>query len=51
MSKNKEFIHSEIKTDQQIGISKQEVERIQSLGKVRILKNKNFGLYNRNKHR
>lgn len=35
MSKNKEFIQSEIKTDEQIGISKQEVERIQSLGKVR----------------
>lgn len=34
MSKNKEFVQSEIKTDEQLGISKQEVERIQSLGKV-----------------
>jgi hypothetical protein len=36
MTKNKEFIQSEIKTDEQIGISKQEVERIQSLNKVII---------------
>ena len=36
MTKNKEFLQSEIKTDEQIGISKQEVERIQLLGKVRI---------------
>lgn len=36
MTKNKEFLQSEIKTDEQIGISKQEVERIQLLGKVRV---------------
>jgi hypothetical protein len=34
MSKNKEFIQSEIKSDEQIGITKEEVSRIQSLGKV-----------------
>lgn len=34
MSKNKEFLQSEIKTDEQIGITKQEVDRIQGLGKV-----------------
>lgn len=34
MSKNKEFIQSEIKTDEQLGITKKEVERIQSLEKV-----------------
>lgn len=34
MSKNKEFIKSEIKSDEQIGITKEEVSRIQSLGKV-----------------
>ena len=34
MSKNKEFIQSEIKSDEQIGITKAEIQRIQSLGKV-----------------
>lgn len=35
MSKNKEFIQSEIKSDEQIGITKDEISRIQALGKVR----------------
>ena len=34
MSKNKEFVQSEIKTDEQIGITIAEIQRIQSLGKV-----------------
>lgn len=37
MSKNKEFIQSEIKSDEQIGITKAEVHRIQSLGKVNLI--------------
>lgn len=37
MSKNKEFIQSEIKSDEQIGITKDEVQRIQNLGKVNKL--------------
>ena len=35
MSKNKEFIQSEIKSDEQIGITKDEITRIQNLGKVK----------------
>ena len=34
MTKNKEFIQSEIKSDEQIGITKDEIQRIQNLGKV-----------------
>lgn len=37
MSKNKEFIQAEIKSDEQIGITKEEIYRIQSLGKICIL--------------
>ena len=33
--KNKEFIQSEIKSDEQIGITKDEIQRIQALGKVK----------------
>ena len=41
MSKNKEFIQSEIKSDEQIGITKDEIQRIQALGKV-----KSYSLFN-----